>query len=132
MPTFSVKLIKKKGKLIPFDIKEKEKLDYIKNFTKENKVVHAIYDFGDEPGERAQVQKIYAMLNIIQKETMQTLDSLKDEIKEQSGFFIINDGRKEYKSFSNPENHTKSDLDRVIQTIYDIGDFLDINLKKQF
>lgn len=132
MPTISLKLVKKGDKLVPFDLKEKEKLDYVKSSTKEGKLVNIICDFGDEPGERVQVQKIYAMLGVIQKETMNTMDSLKNEVKEQSGFFTVNNGIKEYKSFSNPENHNKIDLDRVIDTIYEIGDFLNINLKKQF
>jgi hypothetical protein len=132
MPTVGIKLKVVNKKLVPINAIEKEKLDYIKKAALEGSEIYAIIDWGEEAGERSQVKKIYAMMNILAAESMMPLDSIKDEIKEKAGFYEIKNGIKHYKSLSNPQHLKKSELNQVIEAIYTLGEFLNINLKKQF
>lgn len=115
------------GKLIPKDGLMKSRMkEFIAGLTSDDEI-ECIMEAVEPNNTKAQLAKIHVMIKEISDETGEDVKKTKRDIKDQCGLTVYIDGKKTYKSFA---NESKESLSNVIEKIYLIGDFLNINFRK--
>lgn len=117
------KLIKKNGRLV-FKSKEDQVL-FLKfaDSLREGTVVEQLTNFEKDDGKLSQIAKVHAMIKDIANETGDTVTNTKMEIKRRCGLVGM---KGDVKSFGDCSFQELSD---VIQTLVEMGDFLNLNLR---
>lgn len=80
----------------------------------------------DDKGSLAQLAKIHAMIKELANELGYTFEDMKLEAKRRSGLLITSNNEVHIKSFKDCD---KGELNGVIQTLIEIGDFSGMNLR---
>lgn len=115
------------GKLVAKDGLMKNRLnEFIKNLTADDEI-ECIMEAVEPNNTKAQLAKIHVMIKEIADETGEDIKKTKNDIKDQCGLTYYIDNKKQYHSFA---NQSKESLSNVIEKIYLIGDFLNINFRK--
>lgn len=79
-----------------------------------------------EDGTNAQLAKIHAMIRELANEIGHTFQELKLEVKRKTGLCFVKDKQEYCKSF---KDCSKQELNLVIQSLIEIGDFTGVNLR---
>ena len=79
-----------------------------------------------EDGTNAQLAKIHAMIRELANEIGHTFQELKLEAKRKTGLCFVKDKQEYCKSF---KDCSKQELNLVIQSLIEIGDFTGVNLR---
>ena len=79
-----------------------------------------------EDGTNAQLAKIHAMIRELANEIGHTFQELKLEVKRKTGLCFVRDKQEYCKSF---KDCSKQELNLVIQSLIEIGDFTGVNLR---
>ena len=125
--TCVIKFKKVNNKLTPKDGLMKARLkEFIESLTDDDEI-ECIIEAMEPNNTKAQLAKIHVMIKEISDETGEDVKKTKKDIKDQCGLTTYIDGKKVYKSFA---NESKESLSDVIEKIYLIGDFLNINFRK--
>ena len=82
---------------------------------------------GNPNNTKAQLAKIHVMIKEIADETGDNIKDAKKNVKDFCGLTFYNDGEKQFKSFA---NQSRKELSYVIERMYEMGDFLNINFRK--
>lgn len=124
--TCVIKFKKKGGKFAPKDALMNHRLkEFIKSLTEDDEI-ECIMEAVEPNNTKAQLAKIHVMIKEISDETGEDVKATKNNIKDQCGFTKYVDGKKVYKSFADA---SKEQLSDIIEKIYLIGEFLNINFK---
>ena len=120
-------IMKKVGDELTHTIKAKGKLydNWIKELPEGTKV-EIFVSVSGEDGTNAQLAKIHAMIRELANEIGHTFQELKLEVKRKTGLCFVKDGQEYCKSF---KDCSKQELNLVIQTLIEIGDFTGVNLR---
>lgn len=115
------------GKLVPKDGLMKDRFNqFIKKLTEDDEI-ECILESIEPNNTKAQLAKIHVMIKEISDETGEDLKQTKIDIKDQCGLTYYIDQTKYYKSFA---DLSRQDLSDVIEKMYLIGTFLNINFQK--
>ena len=115
------------GKLRPKDGLMKDRFNqFIKELTEDDEI-ECILEAVEPNNTKAQLAKIHVMIKEISDETGEDIKKTKKDIKDQCGMTSYIDNVKQYKSFA---NESKESLSNIIEKMYLIGDFLNINFRK--
>lgn len=115
------------GKLVPKDGLMKDRFNqFIKKLTEDDEI-ECILESVEPNNTKAQLAKIHVMIKEISDETGEDLKQTKIDIKDQCGLTYYIDQTKYYKSFA---DLSRQDLSDVIEKMYLIGTFLNINFQK--
>jgi hypothetical protein len=115
------------GKLVPKDGLMKTRFNQFLKEISEDDEIDCIMEADEPNNTKAQLAKIHVMIKEISDETGEDLKKTKKDIKDQCGLTFYLDKKKQYKSFA---DLSKEDLSNVIEKMYVIGDFLNINFRK--
>lgn len=125
--TFIIKFKIIDGKLKPIDGLSQQRLkEYLLNCNPETEI-NCIMETVEPNNTKAQLAKIHVMIKEIADEQGDNVKDVKNNIKDQVGLTYYENGIKKYKSFADCSRET---LSKVIESIYIIGDFLNINFRK--
>ena len=125
--TCVIKFKKIDGKLMPADALMKLRFqEYIKNLS-DNDEVECILEGGNPNNTKAQLAKIHVMIKEIADETGDNIKDAKKNVKDFCGLTFYNNGEKQFKSFA---DQSRKELSYVIERMYEMGDFLNINFRK--
>lgn len=122
----SIKMVKKNGTL---SIASSLMTEQYKIFTagmKEGDMVDCLFETVGKDYTAAQLRKIHVMIKEIAQEQGDSFDNVKNDIKLRCGMTYKEKGNIKYQSFS---TCSKEDLSQVIETIIQIGEFLNINFR---
>lgn len=125
--TFVIKFKKKDGKLYPKDGLMHERYKQFVASLTESEEIECIMEAVEPNNTKAQLAKIHVMIKEIADETGEDVKEIKKNIKDQCGLTYYVDNIKTYKSFA---DLNKKDLSDTIEKMYLIGEFLNINFKK--
>ena len=115
------------GKLIPKDGLMKTRFNqFIRELTEDDEI-ECIMEAVEPNNTKAQLAKIHVMIKEISDETGEDIKKTKKDIKDPCGLTYYVDQQKYYKSFA---DLSRQDLSDVIEKMYLIGDFLNINFRK--
>lgn len=115
------------GKLVPKDGLMKDRLKkFISELTGDDEI-ECIMEAVEPNNTKAQLAKIHVMIKEIADETGEDIKKTKMDIKDQCGMTYYVDQKKYYKSFA---DQSRQELSDVIEKMYLIGDFLNINFRK--
>lgn len=125
--TCVIKFKKVNGKLTPRDGIMKHRLkEYIANLSDDDEI-ECLLEAVEPNNTKAQLAKIHVMIKEISDETGEDVKKTKNDIKDQCGLTKYIEGKKYYTSFA---DESKEGLSNIIEKIYLIGDFLNINFRK--
>jgi DNA-directed RNA polymerase subunit F len=123
----SIKLKKKNGKLIAANEFNKEKYKILLQQLPEGSEVDVLFEMNSKDNTKSQLAKIHICIKAIADNNGSTPKEFKEELKEMCGLTYQDDtGNTCLKSFA---DCSKEDLSNVIETLIQIGNFLDINLE---
>jgi len=126
MKSIYVKLAVKNSKL-HFPLKSsKTKIENFLKFLPDNTDLEMFISANISNATNSQLAKIHVMIREIANETGHTFNDIKYYIKKSSGLYFINNDFEYCKSFS---DCSKNELNLVIQSCIEIGDFLNIQLR---
>lgn len=115
------------GKLMPKDALMKLRFqEYIKNLTDTDEV-ECILEAVTPNNTKAQLAKIHVMIKEIADETGDNVKDAKKNVKDFCGLTFYANGEKQFKSFA---DQSRAELSSVIERMYEMGEFLNINFKK--
>jgi len=127
--TCIIKFKKIGTQVVPVDNLMKLKLkNFVDNLTDKDEI-ECLFEAVEPNNTKSQLAKIHVMIKEISDETGETLKQTKLNIKDQVGLTYYVDNEKIYKSFA---NETRESLSNIIEKLYVLGDFLNINFKKDF
>jgi len=127
--TCIIKFKKVGAQVVPVDNLMKLKLkNFVDNLTDKDEI-ECLFEAVEPNNTKSQLAKIHVMIKEISDETGETLKQTKLNIKDQVGLTYYVDNEKIYKSFA---NETRESLSNIIEKLYVLGDFLNINFKKDF
>jgi hypothetical protein len=115
------------GKLVPKDGLMKDRFNKFISELTEDDEIECIMEGVEPNNTKAQLAKIHVMIKEISDETGEDIKKTKIDIKDQCGLTYYVDNRKYYKSFA---DLSRQDLSDVIEKMYVLGDFLNINFRK--
>ena len=115
------------GKLVPKDGLMKDRFNKFVSELSESDEIECIMEAVEPNNTKAQLAKIHVMIKEISDETGEDVKKTKMDIKDQCGLTYYANNKKYYKSFADQSKQTLSD---VIEKMYLIGDFLNINFRK--
>jgi len=120
-------IMKKVGDELTHTIKAKGKLydTWVKELPEGTKV-EIFVSVSGEDGTNAQLAKIHAMIRELANEIGHTFQELKLEAKRKTGLCFVRDGQEYCKSF---KDCSKQELNLVIQSLIEMGDFTGLNLR---
>lgn len=125
--TCIIKFKKINGKLSPKDGIMKDRLKkFIAELTEADEI-ECLLEANEPNNTKAQLAKIHVMIKAISDETGEDVKKTKTDIKNQCGLTKYIDGKKTYLSFA---DLSREQLSNIIEQIYLLGDFLNINFKK--
>ena len=102
--------------------------NFVDNLTDKDEI-ECLFEAVEPNNTKSQLAKIHVMIKEISDETGETLKQTKLNIKDQVGLTYYVDNEKIYKSFA---DETRESLSNIIEKLYIVGDFLNINFKKDF
>jgi hypothetical protein len=114
-------------KLVPKDGLMKTRFNQFIRELSEDDEIECIMEAVEPNNTKAQLAKIHVMIKEISNETGEDIKKTKKDIKDQCGLTYYADKKKYYKSFA---DLSRQDLSDVIEKMYLIGDFLNINFQK--
>ena len=79
-----------------------------------------------EDGTNAQLAKVHAMIREVANEVGHTFQEMKLEVKRKTGLCFVRDKQEYCKSF---KDCSKQELNLVIQSLIEMGDFVGVNLR---
>tara|TARA_Y100001937_G_scaffold34814_1_gene49752 strand:+ start:2161 stop:2544 length:384 start_codon:yes stop_codon:yes gene_type:complete len=79
-----------------------------------------------EDGTNAQLAKVHAMIREVANEVGHTFQEMKLEVKRKTGLCFVRDKQEYCKSF---KDCSKQELNLVIQSLIEMGDFAGVNLR---
>ena len=115
------------GKLVPKDGLMKTRFNQFLRELTEDDEIECIMEGVEPNNTKAQLAKIHVMIKEISDETGEEIKVTKKQIKDQCGLTFYVDKEKHYKSFA---DLSRQDLSNVIEKMYVIGEFLNINFRK--
>ena len=120
-------IMKKVGNELTHTIKAKGKLydSWVKELPEGTKV-EIFVSISGEDGTNAQLAKIHAMIRELANEVGHTFAELKLEAKRKTGLCFVRDKQEYCKSF---KDCSKQELNLVIQSLIEMGDFTGTNLR---
>jgi hypothetical protein len=120
-------IMKKVGDELTHTIKAKGKLydSWIKELPEGTKV-EIFVSISSEDGTNAQLAKIHAMIRELANEIGNTFQEIKLETKRKTGLCFVRDKQEYCKSF---KDCSKQELNLVIQSLIEMGDFVNLNLR---
>jgi hypothetical protein len=120
-------IMKKVGDELTHTIKAKGKLydTWVKELPEGTKV-EIFVSVSGEDGTNAQLAKIHAMIRELANDIGHTFQELKLEAKRKTGLCFVRDGQEYCKSF---KDCSKQELNLVIQSLIEMGDFTGLNLR---
>lgn len=121
METFFTQLVKRNGKAVYVRKAEEELFKKFIEAQPEGALINMLCDAG-ELGLLSQLSRIHKNIGTISKETGDSFDNVKKEVKRRSGLYQGN----ELKSFA---ICTKEELDLAMETTIELGEFVGINLR---
>jgi Mor family transcriptional regulator len=125
--TCVIKFKKVNNKLTPKDGIMKHRLkEFIANLSEDDEI-ECLLEANEPNNTKAQLAKIHVMIKEISDETGEDIKKTKRDIKDQCGMTRYVDGVKYYTSFA---DQSKESLSNIIEKMYLIGDFLNINFRK--
>ena len=89
--------------------------------------IECIFEAVEPNNTKAQLAKIHVMIKEIADESGEDQKVTKQDIKDRCGLTHYIDGKKVYKSFA---DQSREELSNIIEKLYLIGEFLNINFKK--
>jgi len=117
----------KNGKPVPTSHLYKMRYnEFIKGLKEGDRFV-MILEQEDWSNTKPQLAKIHAMIKEIAIETGEKFNKTKENIKERSGLTYYENKVKKYRSFA---RCSKEELSAVIEILYELGQFLNINFEK--
>lgn len=114
----SIQFILKDGKLFPRNKLMREQYKIFMSSIQETDIIDCVMEIVTPDNTKAQLAKIHACINELAKEQGCSAAEMKVQIKERAGL--------ENKSFA---DCSKAQLSEVIETILEIGRFLNINFQ---
>ena len=114
----SIQFVLKDGKLTPRDELSKEKYKIFVAGILENDIIDCVMEVVSPTNTKAQLAKIHACINEMAKEQGCSAQEMKDQVKAHCGL-----AGKSFKDCS------KEQLSEVIESILEIGRFLNINFQ---
>jgi len=125
--TCVIKFKKIDGKLMPINALMKLRFqEYIKNLSDKDEV-ECILEGVNPNNTKAQLAKIHVMIKEIADETGDNVKDAKKNVKDFCGLTFYDNGEKKFKSFA---DQSRKELSYVIERMYEMGDFLNINFRK--
>jgi len=120
-------IMKKVGNELTHTIKAKGKLydNWVKELPEGTKV-EIFVSVSGEDGTNAQLAKIHAMIRELANNIGHTFQELKLEAKRKTGLCFVRDKQEYCKSF---KDCSKQELNLVIQSLIEMGDFTGLNLR---
>ena len=120
-------IMKKVGDELTHTIKAKGKLydSWVKELPEGTKI-EIFASVSGEDGTNAQLAKIHAMIRELANEVGHTFAELKLEAKRKTGLCFVRDKQEYCKSF---KDCSKQELNLVIQSLIEMGDFTGTNLR---
>ena len=120
-------IMKKVGDELTHTIKAKGKLydNWVKELPEGTKV-EIFVSVSGEDGTNAQLAKIHAMIRELANEIGHTFEEIKFEAKRKTGLCFVRDKQEYCKSF---KDCSKQELNLVIQSLIEMGDFTGLNLR---
>lgn len=120
-------IMKKVGDELTHTIKAKGKLydNWVKELPEGTKV-EIFVSVSGEDGTNAQLAKIHAMIRELANEIGHTFEEIKLEAKRKTGLCFVRDRQEYCKSF---KDCSKQELNLVIQSLIEMGDFTGLNLR---
>jgi hypothetical protein len=125
----SLVLVKRNGKLTPKNKLHEEQYKLFTSNIPEGKEVTALFELVDDTNTKAQLAKVHVMIKEIAEQQGQSAAETKLEVKDQCNLTYYEDGVKKYKSFGKA---SKEDLSYVIEVLYQLGEFFNINFRENF
>tara|TARA_R110002020_G_scaffold29571_11_gene93239 strand:- start:1386 stop:1778 length:393 start_codon:yes stop_codon:yes gene_type:complete len=121
---FTIKLVKKDGKLIHQNTADLSLFKDFVNGMEEDQIVEVFFEAHKDDGTNPQLAKIHASIRKLAMEIGYTFEEMKMEIKRQSGLcWDGNDGRTYCKSFA---ECSKEELSLVIEALNQAGETVNI------
>jgi hypothetical protein len=125
--TCAIKFKKVDGKLKPKDPLMNHRLqEFVRSLTEDDEI-ECIMEAVEPNNTKAQLAKVHVMIKEIADETGEDVKKTKDDIKDQCGFTKYIDSKKVYRSFADA---SREELSNIIEKLYLIGEFLNINFRK--
>lgn len=119
----NIKLIKKRGKLVPETELAKEQYRlFIANLS-EGASVNALFELKEDDGTHSQLGKIHIMIKEMANEQGETVAEMKKTVKRECGMAYKENGKEKFESFG---KCSKKELSNVIESIIQMGRFLNI------
>ena len=126
MNSISMTLTVKNGEMIyPVKALETRFKEFLKNLP-DNSKIEVFVSVGTDKGTLSLIAKIHAMIRELANELGYTFEEMKLQTKRQSGLCIVKNNEEYCKSFADCD---KQELSAVIQTLFEIGDFANVNLR---
>jgi hypothetical protein len=125
--TCIIKFKKIGKKVVPIDAHMKIKLKQFLELLSERDVIECLFEAIEANNTKSQLAKIHVMIKEISDETGESLKQTKLIVKDHVGLTHYIDNQKEFKSFA---GESRESLSNIIEKIYLLGDFLNINFKK--
>jgi hypothetical protein len=122
---FTVKLVKRDGKLVYPDDKSKLNYQIFLDKLSDGQQVEVFMGLTSDDGSVAQLAKVHACIRELAKESGYTFDEMKIIIKQHSGLCYDADGAEYCKSFA---DCSKDELVLAIEACIQIGREFNINL----
>ncbi len=120
-------IMKKVGDELTHTIEAKGKLyDSWDKELPEGTKVETFVSVAGEDGTNAQLAKIHAMIREVANEVGHTFAEIKLEAKRNTGLCFVRDKQEYCKSF---KDCSKQELNLVIQSLIEMGDFTGVNLR---
>ena len=120
-------IMKKVGDELTHTIKAKGTLydNWVKELPEGTKV-EIFVSVAGEDGTNAQLAKVHAMIRELANEIGHTFQEMKLEAKRKAGLCFVRDKQEYCKSF---KDCSKQELNLVIQSLIEMGDFAGVNLR---
>jgi hypothetical protein len=122
---FTVKLVKRDGKLVYPDDKSKLNYQIFLDKLPEGQQVEVFMGITSDNGSVAQLAKVHACIRELAKESGYTFDEMKTVIKQRTGLCYDGDGAEYCKSFA---DCSKTELVLAIEACIEIGKDFNLNL----
>jgi len=125
--TCLIKFKKVNGKLVCVDALMKHRLKEFTDSLSGDDFIECIFEAVEPNNTKAQLAKIHVMIKEIADESGEDQKVTKQDIKDRCGLTHYIDGKKVYKSFA---DQSREELSNIIEKLYLIGEFLNINFRK--
>lgn len=122
----SIQLKKENGKLIANSDLEVEQYKLFIASLDEASIVNALFELKTNDNTKSQLAKIHVCIKELAEEQGCSVQEMKKQVKQECGMSYKDQDKKiQYESFA---NCSKGELSNVIETIVQMGDFLNVNL----